>query len=84
MLTEAKLKEAIRFATENREMLTQSKTAACYHCGNVFDAKSVTYFLAEGVGTAVCPNCGTDSVIGDVSGYEFTKENLEQLKKFWF
>jgi len=34
--------------------------------------------------TAFCPYCGTDSVIGDSSGYPITKEFLEKMKEHWF
>jgi acetone carboxylase gamma subunit len=39
----------------------------------------------EGVGqTALCPNCGIDSVIGSASGYSITTDFLENMKRHWF
>jgi acetone carboxylase gamma subunit len=39
----------------------------------------------DGVGqTALCPECGIDSVIGDASGYPITEAFLGKMKTFWF
>ena len=35
--------------------------------------------------TALCPNCGIDSVIGDKSGYPVTDlDFLKQMHTYWF
>jgi hypothetical protein len=34
--------------------------------------------------TALCPECGIDSVIGDASGYAVNKEMLARMEKHWF
>ncbi|EJZ43543.1 hypothetical protein LEP1GSC178_3039 [Leptospira licerasiae str. MMD4847] len=35
--------------------------------------------------TALCPNCGIDSVIGSKSGYPITDEYfIEEIHRFWF
>lgn len=78
-----KIKLAIKFATSNKDALGKSKYAACYYCQQVFLANEVVEFL-EVENTALCPKCGIDSVLPDTSGYEFTKENLLELHKFWF
>jgi hypothetical protein len=39
----------------------------------------------QGIGqTALCPNCGIDSVIGSKSGYPTTKEFLQAMGEHWF
>ena len=35
-------------------------------------------------GTAICPYCGVDSVIGESSGFPVTKAFLSKLKAYWF
>ena len=35
-------------------------------------------------GTAVCPYCGIDAVIGESSGYPITAEFLKRMRKRWF
>jgi hypothetical protein len=34
--------------------------------------------------TAICPECGVDSVIGSDSGVPLTPEFLKQMKHRWF
>ena len=34
--------------------------------------------------TALCPKCGTDSVIGDRSGFPITEEFLGKMNAHWF
>ena len=35
-------------------------------------------------GTALCPNCGTDAVIGDRSGYPIEPSFLTRMNEAWF
>ena len=35
-------------------------------------------------GTALCPRCGSDSVIGDKSGYSIDPEFLARMNEAWF
>jgi hypothetical protein len=34
-------------------------------------------------GTAICPKCGVDSVIGECTGYPITEEFLDDMYSFW-
>jgi hypothetical protein len=34
--------------------------------------------------TALCPNCGIDSVIGDNSGVKITERFLRKMRNAWF
>ena len=35
-------------------------------------------------GTALCPNCGNDSVLGDKSGYSIDPGFLSRMNEAWF
>ena len=35
-------------------------------------------------GTAVCPYCGVDSVIGENSGFPITEQFLKEMHEAWF
>ncbi len=35
-------------------------------------------------GTAICPYCRVDSIIGESSKYPITKEFLKMMKEYWF
>ena len=84
MLTLEEIKSTFRLVTQNKMLLNQSNYAACYSCKRIFKSKDVTTFLNEGVGTAVCPYCGIDSVLGDKTGLGLSVENIQQLHDYWF
>ena len=66
----------------------RSKHCACFYCGTVFPSSAITNWTdrneyGEGQ-TALCPNCGIDSVIGDGAGYELSVEFLIKMHAKWF
>ncbi len=70
----------------NQREIDGSALCGCFYCLEVFPASRVIEWI-DGVGaeTAVCPNCGIDSVIGDASGYPVTnKKFLEAMHERWF
>lgn len=77
----AKLNEcevADEFSVKNKKQLENSKKCGCFGCVKVFDPEEVTEFI-PGEDTAVCPYCGTDSVIGDYSGFPVTEEFMKKM-----
>ena len=50
----------------HRTQLLASETAACFYCLNEFPPSTITSWTdGEPIGqTAICPNCGTDAVVG--------------------
>ena len=77
------IEKAIDFATSNKVALQQSDKAGCYYCKKIYDASLVIDFL-ESEETALCPKCGTDSVIPSKSPIELTAKNLAELNRHWF
>jgi hypothetical protein len=71
----------------NEDTIQASTTCGCFSCLQVFPSTSVTEWDDEGLGgarTALCPNCGTDSVIDEVS--EFPIQNpqfLAAMQRRW-
>jgi len=57
----------INRAFKNKEKILSSAKCVCYYCCKTFLAKDVVEYCKEKSGgeTALCPNCGIDSVIGD-------------------
>ncbi len=49
-----------------------------------FRPKEISSWIEDVGGTAICPYCGIDSVIGEHSGYPITREFLEQMRQYWF
>lgn len=71
-------------SSKNREELLNSQKCGCFYCLEIFPPSEITEWLAEGVGTALCPYCGIDSVIGDNAGYPLTKNFLKEMHLHWF
>lgn len=70
-------------ATRNKEQIAQSSQCGCYACAAIFPSTDVTEYTDEGQ-TAICPKCGTDSIVGDASGFEITKPFLRKMRRKWF
>ena len=52
----------------NEQSILKSKNCSCFLCQNTFPANSIKEWCdcnITGYRTALCPNCGIDSVIGD-------------------
>ena len=79
-----RLKQAHDHCTSNKSEIEKSEKCGCFYCLEIFDKDEITSWLNEDGGTALCPFCGIDSVIGDKSGFEITKEFLTEMKERWF
>jgi hypothetical protein len=77
------LENAHAHCTSNESALASSEVAGCFYCCQIFPPSQVTEFL-EMERTALCPECGIDSVIGDASGFAITAEFLERMHDYWF
>jgi hypothetical protein len=77
------LENAHTHCTANESALAMSKLAGCFYCCRTFLPSRVTEFL-EMERTALCPECGIDSVIGDASGFAITAEFLKRMHDYWF
>lgn len=77
------IESAIKYATSNKEALSNSTNAGCYYCLRIYPASEVAEFL-EVEDTAICPYCDIDSVLPDNTPIELNKANLEELQEYWF
>ena len=77
-------KIAHEHSRNNRKELTRGGVCGCFHCLAVFPPAEILRWLREGEGTALCPYCGIDSVIGDGAGVPITQEFLSGMRKEWF
>ena len=77
------LEEAHLHCTGNETALAGSDIAGCFYCCGIFPASEVTEFL-EIDRTALRPECGIDSVIGDSSSLPITAEFLDRMHDYWF
>ena len=62
------LETAVDHARCNREEIERSRLCACFYCLETFTPATIDSWMPEGPGTAFCPECAIDSVLGDASG----------------
>ena len=75
---------AHQFSVNNRKQLEQSSVCGCFYCRKIFNPNEITEWIPEKSGTALCPYCGIDSVIGDASGFQITEQLLKEMSQYWF
>lgn len=72
------------FCRNHKVQLLNSKQCGCFYCCNLFPPERINFWLDEWTGSAICPICGTDSVIGDSSVSPLTEEFLQKMNKHRF
>lgn len=83
-MEENKLIEAHRFSLNNKDDLLKDKKCGCFHCLKIFNPNEIKEWITDIRGTAVCPYCGIDSIIGESSNFPITKEFLKNMQEYWF
>lgn len=76
--------EAHKYSSNHKENLVQDKKCGCFYCLEVFNPKEINDWIEDKSGTAVCPYCGIDAVIGESSGYPINKEFMQKMSDHWF
>ena len=85
MYSEALLKEAHRHSIFNRKELEAGLVCSCFYCLGTFGPDKIVSWVHEGAGTALCPVCGIDSVIGEKSGLPINDPTfLSDMHELWF
>jgi hypothetical protein len=93
--TMTNLLAAHRHATNNRGEIEASRVCGCFCCMQLFppteivawtglDAADFDNLDAMLAGTALCPHCGSESVIGDKSGFPIDGAFLGRMNEAWF
>lgn len=82
------LLDAHTYCRNNRPALLRDRRCGCFYCQSVFDPAEIREWLIDGVGdplgTAICPHCGIDSVIGESAGFPLTMTFLTEMYAYWF
>ncbi len=74
----------------NRKALSISSKCACFKCQSIFKFSDITHWTDAPIGTpnnlinqlgqtALCPNCGFDTVIGSIHGYKMERLVLKNF-----
>lgn len=72
----------------NKLALEKDKICGCFYCETIFDPAEIEEWIIgesrDSEGTAICPHCGLDAMIGESSASNVTKEFLHQMYLRWF
>lgn len=85
---------AYRYTTNNWDMIQGSQVCGCCNCMRIFPASEVsgwTGLALEDIDdpaaiakqTAMCPHCGSESVLGDQCGYPIDAAFLSRMNEAW-
>lgn len=71
------------------ELQEREQICGCFYCRKIFFSSEITeWVIADNPmdrrGTAICPYCGVDAVIGESSGFPITREFLSAMRERWF
>ncbi|MFK7972614.1 MAG: hypothetical protein AB8F95_19745 [Bacteroidia bacterium] len=80
------LKQAHKESIYHEASVVKSALCGCFHCEEIFKSTEIFKWTDEGSGkekTALCPNCGIDSVLDDKFPIQ-DKDFLNQMREFWF
>ena len=76
--------DAHEYSSNHREQLLHDKKCGCFYCLTIFSPQEITDWVEDVSGTAICPYCSIDSIIGESSGFPITKDFLNKMKSHWF
>ncbi len=87
---------AYRHSSRNQAEIEASKLCGCFNCIQTFPPEEIIAWggldaasfddpdaLAALNGTALCPRCGGETVIGDQSGFAIDLEFLREMNEAW-
>jgi len=79
----------------NKAEIESSNLCGCCTCQQIFPPEEIVAWASGDVGnledleslgggTALCPRCGGDAVIGDKSGFSISPNFLARMNEAWF
>jgi hypothetical protein len=78
------LLEAHDYTNNNGHLLFVKQECVCIYCKERFSSDEIIQHTYSQYGTALCPYCWIDSVIGEVSGYKLTDKFIEVMHEYFF
>ena len=82
------LKKAHKHSIYHEEEILESDICGCFYCTSTFLPLEIEEWCDVGApkgSTALCPQCGIDSVLGSGSGFPVDDlEFLEEMRRYWF
>ncbi len=68
IFSQTDLLTAHEHSSHHANEIAASRLCSCFHCEAIFPPSALDEW-AEGGDTALCPQCGIDSVLGTASGF---------------
>lgn len=75
--------EAHQYCGNNKKQLLKDKKCGCFYCLSIFEPTKIERWI-DNEETAICPYCGIDSVIGELSGFAVEENFLKKMQEYWF
>lgn len=77
------------FSNNHMEALKKDSVCGCFYCCRIFHPSEIRNWIiadnpCDRLGTALCPHCGIDAVIGESSGFPITEQFLKGMRRQWF
>jgi len=82
------MEDAYRYSSNHKPELENDSICGCFDCLSIFSPKEIKdWAIADNPidkrGTACCPYCMVDTIIGESSGYPITKRFLKQMNHYF-
>lgn len=85
---------AHRHSVDNRAEIEASRVCGCFYCLQTFPPTEIVAWTGLDVsdfehpeaatsGTALCPHCGSETVLGDRSGVPLDADFLRRMNEAW-
>ncbi|WP_221227107.1 hypothetical protein [Novosphingobium sediminicola] len=79
------LDAAHRHSANHKAELERSEVCGCFFCEKAFAVKDIAEWVDDESGTALCPRCGVDAVIGSASGFPVADAKfIGAMRERWF
>ena len=76
--------KAHKYSSNHKLELIKDDICGCFYCLKIFNPNEISEWVEDKNGTAICPYCGIDSVIGKYSGFPIEEKFLKEMEKHWF
>lgn len=80
---EAQLKRLHAYSSHNKSLIDTSQKCYCFYCKTVMDSREIKKYTDDGQ-TAICPECGMDSIIPDSIGETIDETVISEMNDYWF
>ena len=83
--TKEDLERAHNFSANNRPELKKDSRCGCFNCLHIYDPAEIKEWIVDPnspidhLGTAICPYCKRDTVLGESSGFPIETPFLEAM-----